>query len=284
MVLEENPRVKLEEILLQDSVVSLDQIKADPELIRSFQLRLVALGWYPPHAIDGVWGKHTEEAIKGFCKQAYLDNYLTGKFGKTFAQKLLFEASPLAGSRMSHPGERGQKINFSSVAKIVGCPIANVQASLSAVIEALKFYGIYSQSSTIAAIATIGTETPSFLPIREIGSVAYFTKMYEGRSDLGNLLRGDGARYCGRGLIQITGRANYKNYGDELGIDLVKSPDLALKPDISALILALYFKNRKIHILASNGNWRQVRKAVNGGTNGWDRFITLVEKLKKISL
>lgn len=257
--------MRLTDIAQDHLELTFAQVVIDKDLVRDIQKSLADKGWYPPHAIDGAWGQLTESAVSYFCKNNHLNNHTTGLFGATFAQKLLTQS----------------QINCLWIAKTTGCPKANVQRYLPAVIEALKFYGIYSQSCLIAAIATIGTETPNFAPIREIGSVTYFTKMYEKRLDLGNLFRGDGAKYCGRGLIQITGRANYKNYGDDLGIDLVKNPDLALKPDISAKILALYFKNRKIHILADKGNWQQVRKAVNGGTNGWDRFITLVENLKK---
>lgn len=243
------------------------QVVMDKDLVRDIQKSLADKGLLPPHAIDGAWGQLTESAVSYFCKSVNLNNHTTGLFGATFASSLLYSAR--------------QEINYFLIAKIVGCPATNVQTHLPSVIQALKHLGIYSPQCLIAAIATIGTETPNFAPVREIGSVTYFTKMYEGRLDLGNLSRGDGAKYCGRGLIQITGRSNYKNYGLALGIDLVKNPDLALNPDISARILALYFKNRKIHILALDGNWQQVRKVVNGGTNGWDRFITLVENLLK---
>jgi predicted chitinase len=58
-------------------------------------------------------------------------------------------------------------------------------------------------------------------------------KAYEGRKDLGNINKGDGERYKGRGIIQITGRANYKEYGDILGVDLVNNPEIPIRLNTS---------------------------------------------------
>jgi predicted chitinase len=104
--------------------------------------------------------------------------------------------------------------------------------------------------------------------------------MYEGRQDLGNIQPGDGARYHGRGFIQITGRANYRDYGEKLslGSALEDNPDLALDPKISAKILACYFYDREIDKAANDGDWRRVRRLVNGGYNGWDKFNDYVQR------
>src|SRR5204862_773156 len=89
---------------------------------------------------------------------------------------------------------------------------------------------------------------------------------------LGNTQPGDGARYHGRSFLQLTGRANYRRYGQKLGVDLEGNPELALDPDISARILATYFLDRGIPAKAAAGDWQGVRRAVNGGLNGYDRF------------
>ena len=93
---------------------------------------------------------------------------------------------------------------------------------------------------------------------------------------------GDGAKYHGRGYIQITGRANYRSYGQKLGVDLENNPELALDPTISAKILACYFKDWGVATAAKVGDWRKVRKLVNGGYNGWDVFSKYVEKGKAV--
>lgn len=91
---------------------------------------------------------------------------------------------------------------------------------------------------------------------------------YEGRADLGNTQPGDGARYKGRGFIQITGRANYTAAGKALGIDLVNHPELAERPDIATKVSIWYWNTRVKPRVANFGNTKAVTKKVNGGVNG----------------
>lgn len=158
-------------------------------------------------------------------------------------------------------------------------PIENVRANWPLVQAAIDKETIDSIPCRIAAIATVAVETGNFSPIKERGGPAYFTKMYGGRADLGNTEPGDGAKFRGRGYIQITGRLNYTNYGREIGVDLVVNPDLALDPAIAAHVLALYFRQRNIPRLAEAGKWESVRRRVNGGLNNWSRFLGYVTAL-----
>jgi hypothetical protein len=150
------------------------------------------------------------------------------------------------------------------------------------VFAALQAHGIDEIPTQIAAIGTVAVETGRFSPIKEKGGPAYFTKLYEGRADLGNLQPGDGPLFRGRGYIQITGRANYTEYGREIGANLVGNPDLALDPSIAAHVLALYFKNKGIPALAAANKWETVRRRVNGGLNGWARFLEVVTALQQV--
>lgn len=179
-------------------------------------------------------------------------------------------------------------ITVERLAAISGAPLANVVASWAALLSSLTKYDIDSVPTQIAAAATVSVECPPFLPIREYGGAAYFKRMYDIEGDrpdkareLGNLEPGDGMRYCGRGFIQITGRANYRKYGHILGIDLEGNPDLALQPAVAADILALYFRDHHIDVEAEHGNWAKVRKLVNGGTNGVNRFLDVVRGLEQ---
>ncbi|HBN08912.1 MAG TPA: hypothetical protein DD435_09775 [Cyanobacteria bacterium UBA8530] len=167
------------------------------------------------------------------------------------------------------------KLDAASIAQILGDSTANVQRYWPYLVEALEQAGIRDSKAIVAVLATIEVEVPDFAPIPEYASGA----AYEGRSDLGNTQAGDGVRYKGRGFIQLTGRANYRQYGQKLGIDLEENPDLALDPKTSARILVEYFKQRGIPQMASNGDWKAVRRAVNGGLNGYDTFIGAVNKL-----
>lgn len=144
-----------------------------------------------------------------------------------------------------------------------------------AVNAALIQLGINSTNVLMGALATVRTEVGrTFVPVLEIAS----GEVYEGRHDLGNYVPGDGPLYKGRGYIQITGRANYTNYGKELKIDLQCYPDLALTVSNSALILAQYFKDKGCDIACNASNWTQVRTLVNGGTNGLPVFLSVVNQ------
>ena len=166
------------------------------------------------------------------------------------------------------------------VADILECPLKETQTYLPGVLEALQEKGILDKPTLIAAIATIRVETGGFRPINEYGDDSRFTELYEDWAELGNCQPGDGARYHGRGFIQITGRANYRDYGQKLGLGtaLEDNPELALDPKIGAKILACYFYDREIDRAAQEGDWRLVRKLVNGGYNGWDDFEYFVQR------
>lgn len=168
------------------------------------------------------------------------------------------------------------------IAAVLEAPVANVRGQWPLVVEALAEFGIVDEAVQIAAAATIGVETGSFLPIPEYGT----GWEYEGRDDLGNTEPGDGPRYKGRGLIQLTGRDNYRSYGDLLGVDLEGNPDLALEDRTSARILALYFATHgldpKIPESARQGRWQRVRELINGGHNGLDLFLRFVESLQAV--
>jgi predicted chitinase len=158
-------------------------------------------------------------------------------------------------------------------------PIENVRTNWPLVEAALDRRAIYSPLSAVAAIATISVETGTFCPIKERGGPTYLTNLYENRKDLGNTNPGDGAKFRGRGFIQITGRWDYAHFGSEIGKDLIANPDLALDPAVSSDVLALYLHERHIQLYADQQNWEMVRRRVNGGLTGWPRFIDAATKL-----
>ena len=139
--------------------------------------------------------------------------------------------------------------------------------------------GQYGESSLLAAMSRAGivdpTERAMFLAqmAHESGNFRYDEEIasgqaYEGRSDLGNTQPGDGVRYKGRGYIQLTGRANYRDYGNRLGVDLENNPDLAKDPNIAADIAIAYWQQRVDRNAARAGDVRTVTKNINGGLNG----------------
>ena len=113
------------------------------------------------------------------------------------------------------------------------------------------------------------------------GAKAIGDFVYGGR--LGNA-KDEGYKYRGRGIIQLTGKNNYKYYGDKLNIDLVNSPDLAKEPDAAIEIALLFWREKECGLYAKMGDVKTVTKLINGGYNGLDdrqkRFDSILKILK----
>ena len=170
-----------------------------------------------------------------------------------------------------------KQLSTIQVQRATKSPLVNIEKVLPSIYSALALSNSPTDAYAIAVLATCATES-NFAIVQEHGALAYF-KMDEGRQDLGNTQKGDGYKFRGRGLVQLTGRANYTKYGKLLGLDLVNNPDLALIPDAAVRILVAYMKDHGCDVWANRGNWQQVRKLVNGGLNGWPRFHDCVYRL-----
>jgi len=156
--------------------------------------------------------------------------------------------------------------------------IETIENYLPLLLQALGEQGLDDRVMILIALATIRAETDIFKPISEYRS-KYNTAnspydKYDWRTDLGNQGTGDGAKFKGRGFIQLTGRYNYRNYGRALGVDLETEPDLANDPLIAARLLALFLKDREAAIRSAieNGDMKSARRLVNGGSYGLDKF------------
>ena len=89
-----------------------------------------------------------------------------------------------------------------------------------------------------------------------------------GRKNLGNFVNGDGWRFRGRGLKQLTGRANYDKCGSAIGEDLLSYPDRLLLPVNAALSAGWFWKSHGLNEIADRGDVRQMTKVINGGAIG----------------
>jgi putative chitinase len=107
-------------------------------------------------------------------------------------------------------------------------------------------------------------------------------KVYGGRADLGNTEDGDGWRFHGRGVIQLTGRSNYKTCGDAIGVDLINAPELLLEPQNACMSAGWFFNKRNLNSLADNQDWETMTKRINGGTLGLDDRINKIHKAMDI--
>lgn len=130
--------------------------------------------------------------------------------------------------------------------------------------DVLAQYGITSTLRVAHFWAQAAHECDGFKTMEEYASGA----AYEGRRDLGNTQPGDGVRYKGRGIFQLTGRANYASMGAKLGLDLVSRPYLASDPVNALKIACEFWKSRNLNLLADKNDIVGITRKINGGTNG----------------
>ncbi|CAB5212462.1 COG3179 Predicted chitinase [uncultured Caudovirales phage] len=107
---------------------------------------------------------------------------------------------------------------------------------------------------------------------------AIANKVYGGRADLGNTQDGDGWRYHGRGLIQLTGRNNYQVCGDALGQPFASEPSLLLEPMWACMSAGWFFNKKNLNALAESEDWTTMTKRINGGTLGLNDRIERIHK------
>lgn len=122
-------------------------------------------------------------------------------------------------------------------------------------------------------LAQTAHESEGFLYPREIWGPTPEQARYEGRADLGNTEQGDGSRFRGRGLIQITGRANYTACGLALALPLLEAPELLEHPEVACRSAGWFWKERGLDKI---DDFEKMTRRINGGLNGLvDRYAYL---------
>jgi predicted chitinase len=128
-------------------------------------------------------------------------------------------------------------------------------------------------------MAQVKHESADFSRMKEIGGAQYFAQHYDPKFApakariLGNKKPGDGAKYHGRGYIQITGRDNYRMAGQALNLPLEQHPEMAAKPEVAARIAVWYWKTRVKPNVANFNDTTTVTKLINPALRGLkDRF------------
>lgn len=144
--------------------------------------------------------------------------------------------------------------------------------------SAFAEFGMVSTKQKKAFVAQTLHESGRLVYTKEIASGS----AYEGRSDLGNTQPGDGMKFKGRGLIQITGRANYAKVAAALGIDCVKNPALLEEPANAVRASAWWWKNNGCNALAEAGDFTALTRKINGGTNGLSDRVALLNKCNTV--
>lgn len=137
-----------------------------------------------------------------------------------------------------------------------------------ALTDAMAEFDINTPQRQAAFIAQIAHESGELRHTREIWGPTPVQSRYEGRADLGNTEPGDGSKFRGRGLIQITGRANYAECGAALGLDLLGAPELLEHPTAASRSAAWFWKHHGLNELADAGDFGHITRRINGGLNG----------------
>ena len=149
---------------------------------------------------------------------------------------------------------------------------------------AMNRYQIVGSKRVAAFIAQIGHESGQLKYVKEIWGPTAAQARYEGRKDLGNTVAGDGSKYRGRGLIQITGRTNYIMCGEALALDLINQPELLEKPQHACMSAAWFWVTRGLNTLADAGQFDKITQRINGGQNGAaDRKALYARALKVLA-
>lgn len=149
--------------------------------------------------------------------------------------------------------------------------------------KAMANGGIVTPLRAAHFLAQAAHECDGFRTLEEYAS----GRKYEGRRDLGNVRRGDGVLYKGRGIFQLTGRANYRTIGNRLGLPLEQTPELAEDPRNSVLIAVHYWTTRTFRGVSLN-SWADtddivsITRAINGGLNGLESRRLYLAKAKRV--
>lgn len=154
----------------------------------------------------------------------------------------------------------------------------NIDVFLEPLQRTLEKYEINTPKRIACFLAQIAHESGSLKYVKELAS----GQAYEGRKDLGNVYVGDGVKFKGRGLIQITGRANYEALGNYLDTDLIAKPELLEEPLYAALSAGWFWDKRKLNELADRMNFEKITRLINGGLNGYADRLKYLEAAKKV--
>lgn len=103
-------------------------------------------------------------------------------------------------------------------------------------------------------------------------------RVYASRMGNGDEASGDGFKYRGRGLIQLTGKDNYEACGEALGADLVGDPDQVSSPKFAALSAGWFWDKNKLNQYADSNDMTTLTKRINGGTHGIDDRIARTQQ------
>jgi putative chitinase len=146
-------------------------------------------------------------------------------------------------------------------------------------------YKLFSENLNYSALGLMKTWSSRFPDLETADKYAHnpekiANKVYAGR--MGNIEEGDGWKFHGRGLIQLTGRENYANFGLNASVDVLSNPDLLTTPEYATLSAGWYWNKRNLNQLADNMDIEGITKKINGGTLGLEDRKARTQKVLAI--
>jgi putative chitinase len=168
------------------------------------------------------------------------------------------------------------------LARSTGARIDRATTFLPFLEDAMHEFEINTPARQAAFLAQVGHESGGLRWLVELWGLSDAQRRYESRYDLGNIAPGDGFKFRGRGLIQLTGRANYTAAGKALGVDLVEKPEQLGEPGLACRSAGWFWKSHGLNELADEGLFEKITKRVNGGLNGYAERLGLYEAAKAV--
>jgi putative chitinase len=154
--------------------------------------------------------------------------------------------------------------------------------------QAMEEFQINTPLRAAAFLAQLAHESAEFRFMEEIWGPTQAQRRYEPvttkATNLGNNQPGDGKRFKGRGPIQLTGRNNYRTYGDALGVDLIADPTRAATPEVGFRTAGLYWHRNGLNELADKQWFKTITKRINGGFNGLEDRTRYYVRAKAVLL
>lgn len=172
-------------------------------------------------------------------------------------------------------------ITLDQLRAIIPAAGSRAEVFLDPINRAMDEFGIDTPARQAAFLAQLAHESGSLRYVRELASGA----AYEGRADLGNTEPGDGQRYRGRGLIQITGRANMAKCSAALygaTQHLLDHPELLEMPDAACRSAGWFWLAHHLNDPADRREFERITRIINGGTNGLADRLAFYERAQKV--
>jgi putative chitinase len=232
--------------------------------------------------VDGVFGDNTEKCVCAAQKSfGLIPNGIANDIFLSVLKKSLTQGSPVQvvniQPKISIPvvvsiGTKGP-LTFDTVKQSM--PYAsdfNINRFLDPLNLTVVQYQINTPQRLACFLAQVAHESSCLQYTKELADGSTYDKQPLAR-DLGNTQPGDGPRYKGRGLIQVTGKYNYEQLSKDLGGDFLNHPELLEQPKLATLTAGWFWNKRNLNQYCDSGDFRSLTQKINGGLNGWESRV-----------